>query len=190
MMTRFDCPSLRLSNLHTHSSSLAPDLILNLTASCKLWPLSFPFSQCPEILWISSSCCIPRILTHTGPRVHLLAQLTWWRGLGNFPEQPREKAPVETTLLSPTRSLLQEVFSPQDTFKAHHFGNRAGHEGTQENSVSKLGSGWMGDIQRSLAANVPLSLWNQITLSGAPSERNGYESWVVIKDSFRCRDSE
>lgn len=51
-------------------------------------------------------------------------------------------------------------------------------------------SGWIGDVQRSLPANVPVSLCNEIILSGAPSERSGYDSWVVIKDSFRCRDPE
>lgn len=58
--------------------------------------------------------------------------------LGSFPEQPREQATVETTLLPPTCSVLQDAFSPQDTFKAHHLGNRTGHEGTQANSESKL----------------------------------------------------
>lgn len=187
MMAGFDGPSLWLTSLHTHNTSPAPDLILNLTASC---PLFFCFSQSPVILWISSSCCLPGTLTHTGPRVHLLAQLTWWRGLRNFPEQPREQAELLKLLF-----FLQHLLCCR---KLSHLRTRSklttlgtGQVMREPKKILRANYEWLNgrhpEVPCSQCASEPLKpnypVWS-------PSGRNGYESWVVIKDSFRCRDSE
>lgn len=81
--------------------SYTPDLIVNFSAFCKHCPLSFWFTQSPEILWIPSSCCPLRVLAHAGPRVH-----PWLTegGLGSFLEVQESRRVLKLLF------LLQHVF--------------------------------------------------------------------------------
>lgn len=188
-MAGLDGPSLWLSNLHTQPLSSSwpypePHCFLQALSPVLLF-FSVSWDPMDPLLLLSSKNPDPHSSQSPSPGTADMV-----KGTGKFSRADKRAGNCWNYSSSSNMFSAAGSFLTSRRIQSSSLWEQNRSWGNPRKLWEQILSGWMGDIQRSLAANVPLLLWNQITLSGAPSERNGYESWVVIKDSFRCRDSE